>query len=128
MKFRYTILYVKNVKETLEFYEAAFGSPTKMLHEGGDYGELDTGDTVLAFSSLQLMERIGKSPSIADPKAPSFEIAFETDNVAAGIAQAVSHGAKLVQGAIDMPWGQTVGYVSDNNGFLVEICTKVTAP
>lgn len=125
MKFKYTILYVGNVKETLDFYEAAFGMSRKMLHEGGDYGELDTGTTLLAFASRELIARIGKSPSIANPSAPCFEIAFETDDVAAGIARAVSHGAKLVQEATEMPWGQTVGYVSDRNGFLIEICTEI---
>lgn len=127
MKFRYTILYVKNVEETLNFYEAVFGLSRKMLHDGGDYGELDTGTTLLAFASRELILRIGKSPSIADPKAPCFEIAFETDDVAAGITLAVKHGAKLVQEAIKMPWGQTVGYVSDSNGFLIEICTEIAA-
>jgi lactoylglutathione lyase len=24
-----------------------------------------------------------------------------------------------------MPWGQTVAYVRDNNGFLVELCTPM---
>lgn len=125
MKFRYTILYVKDVKATLGFYTTAFNLKQKMLHESGDYGELDTGTTILSFSSLALMAQLGKSPKAADTKAPSFEIAFETDDVAAGLEKAVSAGATLVQDATEMPWGQTVGYVSDLNGFLVEICTAV---
>lgn len=125
MKFRYTILYVKDVKSALDFYVAAFGMSQKMLHEGGDYGELDTGGTILGFCSMELM--VARSAIAANPKAPCFEIAFETDNVAAGIDRAVNAGATLVQSAEDMPWGQTVGYVSDPDGFLVEICTPVTA-
>ena len=127
MKFKYTILYVKDVKATLDFYIAAFNLKQKMLHESGDYGELDTGDTILSFSSLALMEQLGKSPKSADSNAPCFEIAFETSDVTAGLEQAVSAGATLVQGATQMPWGQTVGYISDINGFLVEICTAVDA-
>ncbi|MEO1523627.1 MAG: VOC family protein, partial [Cyanobacteria bacterium J06633_2] len=50
MKLKYTILYVENVSATLNFYEQSFGLQTKMLHESGDYGELDTGETTLAFS------------------------------------------------------------------------------
>ena len=47
MKFRYTILYVENVAQSLSFFEAAFGLKTKMLHESGAYGELDSGTTIL---------------------------------------------------------------------------------
>lgn len=125
LKFRYTILYVDDVSDTLNFYEVAFGLKTTMLHESGDYGELDTGSTKLSFSSLKLMTELGKSPAKAVPNTPSFEIAFETNDVAAALAKALSAGAALVQDTEDMPWGQTTAYVTDNNGFLVELCTPI---
>lgn len=125
MKFRYTILYVHDVTRTLDFYQAAFGLSRKFLHESGSYGELDTGTTTLAFSSHDLMRQLGKSPAPADPRNPAFELALETDDVPAGISQAVASGASLVKEATVMPWGQTIGYVSDINGFLIEICTPV---
>jgi len=125
MKFKYTILYVENVAETLNFFRNAFGFKQKMLHESGDYGELDTGPTTLSFSSLELMKSLGKSPSPAESDHPTFEIAFETDDVAAAIEKALSAGAKPVQKPETMPWGQTTAYVSDPNGFLIEICTPV---
>lgn len=43
MKLGYTILYVPNVAASLEFFGAAFGLPTRFLHESGTYGDLDTG-------------------------------------------------------------------------------------
>ena len=49
MQLGYTILYVPDVPATLKFYEAAFGLTTRFLHESGDYGELETGSTALAF-------------------------------------------------------------------------------
>ena len=125
MRFRYTILYVDGVADTLGFFERAFGLDRAMLHEGGDYGELDTGPTVLAFSSRELMRELGKSPDTADAGAPVFGIAFETDDVASAIERAVGAGAELVQDAERMPWGQTTGYVRDPNGYLVELCTAV---
>jgi len=79
----------------------------------------------LAFSSLNLMRQLGKHPGMADPKQPVFEIAFETDNVAASLAQAVAAGATLIKDTELMPWGQTISYVSDLNGFLIEICSPV---
>ena len=50
LNFAYTILYVDNVDETLSFYESAFGFKRKFLHESGDYGELESGATTLAFA------------------------------------------------------------------------------
>jgi len=125
MKLKYTILYVKSVQETLKFYENSFGFKTRFLHEAGDYGELETGATTLAFSSLKLMSDLGKTPSAADPGAPSFEIAFETDEVKKWLDQSLDAGAQLVQGLKEEPWGQTTSYVSDPNGFLIEICSPV---
>jgi len=127
MKFKYTIFYVENVKETLAFFCNAFGLKQKMLHESGDYGELDTGATTLSFSSIALMTNLGKSPARTVPAKPTFEIAFETNDVPAGVARAVAAGAMLVQEPEDMPWGQTTAYVSDPNGYLIEICTPVSS-
>lgn len=126
MKFRYTILYVEDVAATLEFYKNAFAVERKMLHESGDYGELATGETTLSFSSKSLMKSLGKSPGDVDPTAPVFELAFETDDVAAALTRAIDAGATLVQAVQEMPWGQTTAYVHDNNGFLVELCTAVS--
>jgi lactoylglutathione lyase len=125
MIFKYTILYVEHVAATLKFYEDAFGFKTGFLHESGDYGELVTGDTKIAFSSRELMRSLGKNPSPADPKSPSFEIAFETDDVEASLKKAVKAGAVLVMEPRKQPWGQTISYVSDINGYLVEICSPV---
>jgi len=125
MKFKYTILYVEDVAKTLTFYCAAFGFEQKFLHESGDYGELDTGSTTLSFSSLELMTKLGKSPMSATAGRPVFEIAFETGDVAYALERALTAGASLVQKPEAMPWGQTTAYVSDINGYLVEICTPV---
>ncbi|NQY58728.1 VOC family protein [Cognatishimia sp.] len=125
MRFRYSILYVDDVPATLAFYKEAFGFETGFLHEGKDYGELVTGDTKLAFSAKSLMREIGKTPSDADPKAPSFELAFETESVAEDFARAVAAGAVPVQEPAEMPWGQVISYVSDPNGFLIEICAPI---
>ena len=54
MKFAYTIVYVADVSDTLMFYQRAFGFAPRFLHESGQYGELDTGATTLAFASHAL--------------------------------------------------------------------------
>ena len=127
MHLRYTILYVDDVSAALEFYERAFGLLRGFLHPSGDYGELATGGTKLAFSSTTLMTELGKAPARPDPAHPSFEIAFETDNVSTALERACAAGAILVQDAREEPWGQTTSYVTDPNGYLVEICSPVGA-
>jgi lactoylglutathione lyase len=128
MIFRYTILYVDDVSSSLDFFEKAFGFERGFLHESGDYGELLTGETKLAFSSRALMRQLDKNPALPRPDAPTFEIAFETDDVAGTLQRALDAGATLIQDARDEPWGQTTSYVADPNGYLIEICTAVQLP
>ncbi|MCC3860678.1 VOC family protein [Pseudemcibacter aquimaris] len=125
MQLKYTILYVKNVTQSIEFYEKAFGLERGMIHESGDYGELKTGTTTLSFSSRRLMTELGKSPGIPDVKSPVFEIAFETNDVSAALEKAKNAGATVIQDVREEPWGQTTSYVSDKDGYLVEICSPV---
>ena len=126
MQFGYTILYVDDVPATLAFYGKAFGLATRYTHESGSYGELETGATALAFVSHTLLRQIGKTPQAPALDKPTSEIALVTDDVAAAVKRAVDAGARLVQEATAMPWGQTIAYVGDPNGFLVEICTPVS--
>lgn len=128
MIFRYTILYVDDVAASLTFYERAFALDRGFLHESGDYGELSTGETKLAFSSTALMRRLGKDPARSDARAPVFELAFETGDVPGALRRALSAGAVLVQDVRDEPWGQVTSYVSDPDGYLVEICSPVQLP
>lgn len=125
MKLGYAILYVPDVRASLRFYEQAFGLATKFLHEGGDFGELDTGGTSLAFCSLNLLQQMGKTPGRADVARPVSEVALVTADVPAAFARAVTAGATPLQAPEDMPWGQTVAYVADPDGFWVELCTPV---
>lgn len=123
MQLRYIILYVPDVGAAMDFYARAFGLELRFLHDGGDYGEMATGETRLAFSSIALMQSLGKQVASAAPERPRFELAFATDDVPAALERALSAGAALVQGATDMPWGQTISYVRAPEGTLVEICT-----
>lgn len=128
MIFRYTILYVDDVPTSVNFFEKAFGFEPAFLHESGDYGELATGATKLAFSSKALMRKLDKNPVAPRPDTPTFEIAFETDDVEGALKRAVDAGATLIQDVRDEPWGQTTSYVADPNGYLIEICSAVRLP
>ncbi|WP_422359706.1 VOC family protein [Reichenbachiella sp.] len=128
MKFAYTILYVENVTETIEFYEKAFGLSRKFITPENDYGELLTGETTLAFASNALGAsnfKKGFEPISRSNKPFGVELAFTTENVVADFQRAVEAGATEYEPLVEKPWGQQVGYVLDNNGFLIELCTPI---
>lgn len=127
MHFGYTILYVDDVASTLAFYGKAFDLPTRFLHDSGSYGELETGATALAFVSRAMLRELGKTPQPPALDAPTSEIALVTGDVSAAVERAVAAGARLVRAPQAMPWGQTIAYVGDVNGFLVELCTPMAA-
>lgn len=127
MKFAYTILYVENVEQTLDFYKTAFGFEQKFISNEKDYGELETGNTTLSFASFGMAEYNGvevmKSNNSGLPFG--FQITFVTEDVESSLKQALDAGATLVNLPSKKPWGQTVADVRDINGFLIEICTAV---
>lgn len=127
LRFGYTLLYVADVKQTVDFYAAAFGIPCRFQADSGDYAELETGGTALGFVALRLADSNGTPHTIDLPagKSPAMEIGLLSDDVAASYAKAVAAGAIATVPPKQKPWGQTVAYVRDNNGFLVEICSPM---
>lgn len=127
MKFGYTILYVDDVEATISFYERAFGLKRGTV-VGNEFGELTTGTTKLSFAARAHVEKLFATPLQQvgrDGAAPPFEIGLVTPDVDAGFKKALLAGAIEVASPKKKPWGQTVAYVRDNNGFLIEICTPV---
>jgi lactoylglutathione lyase len=130
MKFGYTIIYVPDVTASLVFFETAFGFSRRFLHESGDYGELETGATTLAFASHELgAMNLPLGFIAANTSVPplGIEVAFVTPSVAAAHAQAVAAGAIEVTAPGLKPWGQVVSYVRCPDGTLVELCSPVNA-
>lgn len=126
IKYGYTILYVLDVEKTIAFYTRAFGFAKKFITPEKDYAELMTGDTTLAFASYGVAEFNGITMATSsDTSPPPFEIAFVCDDIESAWKQAVEAGAMVVKEPVQKPWGQTVGYLRDTNGFLVEMCTKI---
>jgi len=127
MKLGYTIIYVENVAETVAFYERAFGLMCRFVHESGLYAEMETGETVLAFAANEAAEMngIAIAPNTKNGLPAGWEVCFVTDNVASAYAQAVSAGATPITSPAEKPWGQTVSYVRDLNGCLVEIASPI---
>jgi uncharacterized glyoxalase superfamily protein PhnB len=128
MEFRWTILYVSDVKASVSFYEAAFGLTRRMITEEGGYAEMETGSTRLAFAAVEFAK--SHLPAGVLPHSPSgapqaVELAFVTDDVEAGFRRAVRAGATPVYEPKQMPWGQTVSWVRDPEGVLIEVASDI---
>ena len=128
MKLGYTIVYVPHVAESLTFFESAFGLSRRFLHESGDYGELETGETTLAFASHELGYANFPAGFVAaseSSKPLGVEIALVTPSVERAHAKALAAGATELKEPETKPWGQVVSYVRCPDGTLVEICSPV---
>ncbi|MFF0991355.1 VOC family protein [Kocuria nitroreducens] len=128
MKLGYVIVYVPQVAAALEFYRRAFGFDQAFLHESGDYGQLDTGETAVAFTSHALGASAVPVPYTAlDPTAPpaGFELTLTTGTVDEDFTRAVDAGAQPLSEPHDEPWGQRVSYVRDPFGVLIGIASPM---
>ncbi|MBG6191676.1 putative glyoxalase superfamily protein PhnB [Arthrobacter sp. CAN_A212] len=126
MKLGYTIIFVDDVAEAVDFYERAFGIEREFVHKAGDYAQMSTGETKLAFTSHALgATAVPVAYTAFDPgQTPAgVELTLITDDVAAGFAKAVSAGAVPLAEPHDTEWGQTVSYVRDHVGTLVSIAS-----
>lgn len=128
LSYRWTIFYVPDVAATLTFYENALGLARRFIADDASYGELETGSTRIGFAAnhmakaafpggVQLLEFAGK------PQAA--ELGFATDDVTGAYNAAIAAGAIAVSEPAEKPWGQTVAYVRDLNGILVEFGTDI---
>jgi lactoylglutathione lyase len=127
-QFKYTILYVKDVVATVEFYQKAFGLEVGFVTPEADYGEVITGNTTLSFANLELGNsnvKCGFIQSQIENKPFGIELAFVTENISETWKQAISAGATILEPIETKIWGQQVGYLRDPNGFLLEICTPM---
>lgn len=127
MRLGYVIVYVPDVVAAVAFYEDAFGLERRFVHESGQYAEMETGSTALAFAAEEFVAKTchGFLPNRLAEQAPGVEVALVTRDVHAAFGRAVRAGATPVVEPMQKPWGQTISYVRDRNGVLVEICSEV---
>jgi lactoylglutathione lyase len=127
MKLGYVILYVPDVPAAIAFYESAFSLKRRFMHESQQYAELETGATALAFVDETFVSNSLPAFARNRPNNPpaGIEVALVSDDVGAAYQAALNAGATAQVAPVQKPWGQTVAYVRDLNGCLVEICSPM---
>jgi uncharacterized glyoxalase superfamily protein PhnB len=89
---------------------------------------METGETTLAFASNELgQSNLPSGFRENDPAEPpaGMEIAFVAEDVEAAFHSALRAGATKAAEPKTKPWGQTVAYVRDPDGVLVEIGSQM---
>jgi catechol 2,3-dioxygenase-like lactoylglutathione lyase family enzyme len=130
VQFGYVIYYVRSVENTLAFFEKTYNMKRRMLTEEKDYGELETGATVLAFASHELGGSNfpdGYLHATEGTTPLGVEVALVVDNVEEAHEKSLENGATELKTPEQKPWGQTVSYVTLPSGVLIELCTPVHA-
>lgn len=128
LRLGYTAFYVPDVRRTVDFYTAAFGLQMRYMHPSGEYAGMETGQTLLAFSGealvrSNLLGEMNYHRNRPDGEPAGAQPAFIVDDLTAAIGKAVAADAVLVTKPEAKPWGQTLAFLRDVNGVLVELCT-----
>ncbi|KAL3640461.1 hypothetical protein CASFOL_015429 [Castilleja foliolosa] len=127
-QFAYTVVYVKDVAKSIAFYTKAFGYHVRRLDESHRWGELESGQTTIAFTPAKQHETdlTGKVQiPHSDRERNPVEVCFDYSDVDAAYKRAVENGAVAVSEPEDKDWGQKVGYVRDLDGIVIRMGSHV---
>jgi lactoylglutathione lyase len=128
LRLGWVIAYVDDPPAASAFYQQTFGLKGEFASPGGEYAQLDTGATKLAFASYALGETLfegGVRRAPADGAPPNVEITLVADDVDGAFARAVAAGCAPLAEPADKPHGQRVSFVRDPFGTLVEISSPM---
>jgi lactoylglutathione lyase len=122
-----TVLHVDDVQRSVVFYEQALGLRRAFVDEHHLYAEMETGSTKLALTqrAFAAEQACDTAAGGLDVPPPATELAFTVDDVQRALDATLAAGAVLVRSPATKYWGQTVAYVRDPDGYLVQICTAV---
>ena len=128
MKLSYVILYVKDIEASIAFYKQAFDLGHKFTHEGGDYAEMDTGETTLAFCNHQLAESLFQDnyeQASLKNKVSVSQITLAANDIQQAYEKAMQAGAVSISSPEIKPWNFEVASVRDIDGHTVELAKNL---
>ncbi|XP_021857327.1 uncharacterized protein [Spinacia oleracea] len=130
--YAYTVLYVKDVAKSVAFYAKAFGVNVRRLDNSHRWGELESGQTTIAFTQIHQHETDEVTGEVqtfqSKHERGPIEVCFDYADVDAAYKRAVENGAEAVSEPEQKEWNQKVGYVRDIDGMVVRLGSNVTPP
>lgn len=124
MKFSHVTLLVSDVPQAIAFYEQAFGLKQRFIHESELFAEMEMEGAALHFAASKAVKANlpnGFQENNLAHLPAGIEICFVTDDVATAFATAIEAGATAYAEPNVMFWGQTIAYIRDPDGILIEI-------
>ncbi|KAL8505017.1 hypothetical protein ACS0TY_016281 [Phlomoides rotata] len=92
----YTVVYVKDVAKSVAFYAKAFGYPVHRLDDSHRWGELESGQTTIAFTPAKQHETNDLTGAVRVRKRNPVEVCFDYADVDTAFKRAVENGAVAV--------------------------------
>ncbi len=124
MTLGWVIVYVEEPDAAAAFYERVFGMRVEFAV--GEYAQLDTGSTKLAFAAYSLGEQnFPGGVRRAEGQPFNVELALVHEDVDGAFQHALDAGCEALAEPKDKPQGQRVAYVRDPFGTLVELATPL---
>jgi lactoylglutathione lyase len=119
------MVYVRDVRASLEFYEAVLPVERRHFDDDGSYGEVESGDARIGFvaewhAAAHLRASFRRNEPRNDPAG--FQLYVTIGDVDAVYARALEAGGVPVEPPADKPWGRRA-IVRDPDGILFEIGT-----
>ncbi len=121
----FIIVYTRDVAKKIAFYERAFDMKKKSIADKGIYGEME-GDVPLQFvqEDFARTQVNDFATNRADRTPAGIELGFLLEDVPGAYQRAIEAGCTPVQPPEKKPWGPTVAFVRDDEGVLVELCSR----
>lgn len=110
-------LLVDSLSISREFYENKLGLTVKSTDTG--FVEYKLGETPIALFEKKFATSM--FPSKYMTHAGGLVLALKVDSVEKQCQKLKSLGVEIFEGPKEVPWGQTVAYLHDPNGYIIEI-------
>lgn len=114
MNFNHAMVYVKDMRRSLEFYAGTLGLEPIEVYPDASYARLKspTGASTIALHKARDPRQVGSR---------GLRLYFETKNLDEVCRRLAKHGVKFTQPPADMPWGWRHAYLEDPDGHEVSL-------
>lgn len=126
VRLRYVVRFPSDVDRSLRFYRDALGLEVEHRDEG--YAALRVeGPVILALMDRGRLPELLPEEHCRPPEAGRHrgELAFLVEDADAAHERLTEQGVEFLAPPADRPWGERTAYLTDPDGYLVEIAEKI---